>query len=636
MGDDSIDERDGLSRKKDKDGFMKRKSLEEDTTRTPSRTESLTPTMARTLERRDTRDSFVMNVQDEDGATDGTSKQTSIATSSGKPNRKVRPTRTSSTRSFTQAAQAMRSGKSPTKKLSGDDSEDGAGPSASLSSNHSRSGLEASGSATLAHLPVSTDNLLHHLHTDPRSSHITLSASASAGSKVPLATLNPALLAAGGDPSGGKAAARSRAPSTSSRPEKDADGQASLPASRSVSKKPSFDTRISERRSEEEKASRDQASRRSSPGPRLGLSRSTSSAVSVNQVDLTASPSAEHNASSDYSQSALAPDPLESASYFHPRARASSSSDARSNGSRGFRSTASTPMEDWPSHDIAHDSTGGTNEGHPPEASTDLVGGGLAGTPRRGSEAEPQYRRLPQDDHVEMSPRTSGADGISDPKFKRDVYDSEPDSGLVAVTVSDSTAVKLETLVPGEVADKINQTDDPKGKQAMLDQVGGTSSESRPPPSSAKRSSDEPRGGLGFSNLDLSAANLATPPSEERIPKPAYEGDHPEFEVEGDVCIDEFSNMLAEAMRGTAGRRASTDSSAGGSVTSSRRGAKLIGTAGSLVDGKYLLLLPRRVLTPVSQIHPLGSVSTRKGSVEPWPANTPAKRIRNLPLMVND
>lgn len=645
MGDDStIGERATTPReKREKDGFatlQNRKSLEEDTLETPSRTSSLTPTIARTLERRADREPFVVNVRDEDGGTtEIATSQVPIATPPiGKPNRKVRPTRRASAQSYTKAPQGIsRMDPSPSKRQSGEDSEDGGtGLSTSATSNHSRSSaLDASGSAPLAHLPVSTDNLLHHLHTDPRSSHITLSASAGAGAKVPPATLNPALLAAGGDPSGGKAGARSRALSASTRSDKangTSDGNASLPASRSVSKKPSLESRISERRAEEEKALRDYGLRRSSPGPRIGLSRSTSSTPTANQLDSsvsTPSPFADLSAASDSSHSAPR-EPYDPVNYFNHRARAASSSDTRSNGSRGFISTTSTPMEDWPSHDVAHDSMGGTNEGHTPsmDFSSDLVGGGLAGTPRRGSEAEPQNQRLPSDaDHVEVSPRTGSGSGGGFPRSPKstlgNVYDSEPDSGLVAVTVSDSTSVKLETLVPGDVADKIQQTDDVKGKQAMLDEVGGTSPASRPPASrSGKRSSDEPRGGLGFSNLDLSEANLASPPPEERTPRPAVDGDHPEFEAEGEVCMNEFSSMLAEAMRGTVGgteRRSSTDSSGGGSVTSSRRSAKLIGTAGSLDESGTFLLSPQEWYAKHQKLFSmqtcrLGLAQTPKGS----------------------
>ncbi|GHJ89349.1 hypothetical protein NliqN6_5751 [Naganishia liquefaciens] len=571
MGDDhTIGQGEGASRQEEEKepSAALLKPLGEDAVETPSRTSSLTPTLTRT-----SKEPLVVNVHDED-----TSQAQNPVSPVGKPNRKVRPTRRGSSQSYTQAPQRIsRAEQSPPKKP-GEELEDGTGLSTSATSNHSRSGggLDASCSATLAHLPVSTDNLLHHLHTDPRSSHITLSASASAGAKVPPASVNPALLAAGGDPTGGKAA-RNRALSVSSKLDKGKEtyeGRGSHPTSRSVSKKPSIESRISERRIEEETVAREFSSR-------IGLSRSTSSAVTGSP--LPAAPPVEHtDMANDLTRSSAA-DP---AHYFSYRARAASSSETRSNGSRGFLSTASTPMEDWPSHDDVHESIGTTNEGCMPSIDFrgDLVGGGLAGTPRRGSETEAHSHLFPESvDRVDISPRTgSGARFSDNTDANNAMFDLEPDSGLVAVTVSDSTSVKLETLVPGDVADKIEQTNDVDGKQALLDQVGGTSPGSRRP-ASVSRSSDEPRGARSFSNLDPSATDLTSPPPEDTPPRRTIRMDDlPEFEAEDNSCVNEFSTMLAEAMRGRA-RRNSADSSAGESVTSSRRSA-IIGSSGSLHD----------------------------------------------------
>lgn len=588
MGDDNtISEREGpLSAKKEKDTnatLHPPKPLGEDAVETPSRTSSLTPTMTRTVEKQAVKEPLVVNVHDEDTKTDP-SQMPNPVSPVGKPNRKVRPTRRGSSQSYTQAPQRIsRPDQSPSKK-SGEEGDTGAGLSTSAASSHSRSGgLEASSSATLAHLPVSTDNLLHHLHTDPRSSHITLSASAGAGAKVPLASVNPALLAAGGDPTGGKAA-RNRALSASSRVDKGkepADGNDSLPSSRSVSKKPSMESRISERRAEEERATRG-----SSSTPRIGLSRSTSSAITSSPLPAPASEVEYTSTSSDPAQ--RSGDAFDPANYFNHRARAASSSETRSNGSRGLMSTASTPMEDWPSHDGAHESMGATNEGYVPsmDFQGDLVGGGLAGTPRRGSETEGHDRLFPQNvDRVDISPRTGPGGGrFPDSNVNSGALDLEPDSGLVAVTVSDSTSVKLETLVPGDVADKIEQTDDVNGKQVLLDQAGDPRSGSRPPTS---KSSDGPRSGLGFSDIDLSSTDLTSPPPEDATPRSIRVDDQPENEVGGDACVHEFSIMLSEAMRGSV-RRPSTDSS-GGSVTSSRRSG-IIGASGSLDDGMSRLI----------------------------------------------
>lgn len=549
----------------------------EDAVETPSRTSSLTPTMTRTLDKRAVKEPLVVNVHDEDTKTD--SSQTPNAVSPvGKPNRKVRPTRRGSSQSYTQGPQKIsRPDQSPSKKL-GEEGEDGAGLSTSASSNHSRSGaLEASSSATLAHLPVSTDNLLHHLHTDPRSSHITLSATAGAGAKVPLSSVNPALLAAGGDPTGGKAA-RNRALSASSKLDKGkepAEGKGSLSSSRSVSKKPSMESGISERRAEEERTGR------GSPANRVSLSRSTSSAITSSPLPAPASASEHMSTSSD--PALPSGDAFDPANYFNHRARAASSSDTRSNGSRGFMSTASTPMEDWPSHDVAHEPMGATNEGYMSSMDFrgDLVGGGLAGTPRRGSETDGHDRLFPSHvDRVDISPRTGPGGGrFPDLDVNPGTLDLEPDSGLVAVTVSDSTSVKLETLVPGDVADKIEQTDDVDGKQVLLGQVGNPRSGTRPP---ASKSSDGPRSGLGFSDIYLSATDLTSPPPEDATPRPDRVDEQPDNEAGGDACVHEFSTILAEAMRGSA-RRSSTDSSAG-SVTSSKISA-IIGSSGSLDDG---------------------------------------------------
>lgn len=216
----------------------------------------------------------------------------------------------------------------------------------------------------------------------------------------------------------------------------------------------------------------------------------------------------------------------------------------------------------------------------------DLVVGGLAGTPRFDPDGESH-----------LSPSLPAANGAFSPRASRTSLDApnsassglvetpaEPESGLVAVTVSDSTAVKLETLVSGDVADKIDQTDDMTRKRAILDVMQEPIAFTASPSDATSRSSGPPAG-LGFINVDLAEASIPSPPppGSNRPALPAdVTGTNPDNDSTGEACIDEFSNLLSEAMMGS-GRRSSTASS---SSSSSRKkgGTTLIGTAGSLGD----------------------------------------------------
>lgn len=574
--------------KKERDGgpwlTTARNTLEHDGLDTPSRTASLTPTMARNLEKRAAKE---RSLGDQESATDKeTIPNAQQETGSAKPNRKVRPTRRGSTQSFGQTPHAMsvsqtgRTGPSPIKKASADSAGEGnAGLSTSVSSSHSKSGLD--GNNTLAHLPVSTDNLLLHLHTDPRSSHITLSASAGAGAKLPPpTTVNPALLRAGG---GG----RSRAASSSSPSKVDkgkakadamADGFASRSSSRSVSKQPSVD-----KISEAQKGYTEPELRQSPSTSRLSLNRSFSSAPLVSQGDERASsPSAISDAidsvgitpsEASATASSPGPDSTDPMGYFDHRPRAASSSMmSRGSNSHDPRSTTTTPGEDWPSHDTTHETVIG-DRGYTRQSSDfrqDLVAGALAGTPRFDADGESHLS--PSAVRVTL-PRT-------------DTDSTEPESGLVAVAVSDSTAVKLETLIPGDLADKIEETEDVTTKQAILEAMREPMYGDQPTSTSAPRAPAAATAGLGFVNVDLAEANIPSPTSHGASFNPGTGTDASETGLNndsaGEACIDEFSNLLAGAMTGT-GRRSSTASSTSSS-SRSRKGPTLIGTAGTLGD----------------------------------------------------
>lgn len=609
MVDTGIGEKEETDRgKKDTDGVsisaVPYNSLEEDGLDTPSRTASLTPTMARTFEKRAAREKYAVDCE---SITDRTAETATAsqpeATPSVKPNRKVRPTRRESTQSFTQAAHPLTgmqmgsTGQSPVKKASGDDAgEGGAGLSTSVSSN-SKSG----GTDTLAHLPVSTDNLLLHLHTDPRSSHITLSASAGAGAKIPPpAPVNPALLTAGGGgPSGNKSGSRNRASSSSSPSNVDkgkgkVQGATSLPPSRSVSKQPSI-----ERPREAQRGYMEPNVRQPSRDPRPNLPRSFSSRSPISRSPMDSfSPSATSESAdfvnatpSDYSGAASSPGPdaTDTMGYFDHRPRAASSSGTgRSSASQGLRSTVTTPMEDWPSHDAPQVNPArnrlSDGEVRSMDFSSDLVVGALAGTPRFDTDFD--LHQGPST-LAEVSPHT-GTDAFdsfdSSPSVAPDPF-AEPVSGLVPVTVSDSTAVKLETLVPGDVADKFDQTNDAGKKQAILGTVDGATTTLKegtlPTAAGTPQTPKAAPAGLGFAHLDLSAAAVPSP-SQSTATLPAVEsGNDFSSDTPPEACIDEFSTLLAGAMMGTGRRSSSTSSS---SSTKQKRGTTLIGTAGTLAD----------------------------------------------------
>lgn len=581
----------------------------EDGADTPSRTASLTPTMARALEKRAVKEQSLANQGSEpERETMPIPQQGS--TPSVKLNRKVRPTRRRSTQSFGQTSQGVtglpagRSGPSPAKKASGDDAGEGnAALSTSVSSSHSKAGMD--GNNTLAHLPVSTDNLLMHLHTDPRSSHITLSASASAGAKAPPpVSVNPALLTAGGGSlSSSKSGSRSRAASSSSPSKIDkgkgkadatGEGASSRSSSRSVSKRPSAD-----KFSDAQKGYREPDLRESSSTSRLNLNRSFSSRLPVSQPDGNAlSPSAISEGVSSVgitpseasaSASSPGPDTATPMGYFDHRPRAASSSmTSRDSNPHDPSSTTTTPGEDWPSHDITQeipiDGRVSQGERRSMDFRQDLVVGGLAGTPRFDTDGESR-----------LSPSLSAASRAISPRASRDATNSattglverpaEPDSGLVSFTVSDSTAVKMETLIPGDVADKIEQTNDVTTKQAILEAIQEPAAVTQPPSDATSPFSGIPPAGLGFFNVDLAAANMPSPPAPGTTspPLPAdASATGVDSESTGEACINEFSNLLSEAMM-QSGRRSSTASSTSSS-SKKKGGTTLIGTAGTLGD----------------------------------------------------
>jgi hypothetical protein len=569
-------------------------STEEETLPAPSRTASLTPTMIREFETRTEGENHARPATtDEETTYDSTVPQPSATSSvSVKQTRKIRPTRRGSTHSFSQTphsvtappnssnSTAARTGQSPMKKGQPGDSRKGnAGLSSSTSSTHGKMG--GADLPTLSHLPVSTDNLLLHLHTDPRSSHITLSSTAAGGAKeVPSAQVNPSLLIAGGSNSlGVKSQSRSRTLSASSKLDKGKER-----ASNAISPSTSLP------------ASRLSSRERPGSVPSKGSVQPNNNLRNIGQTsDIVASPLAMPESTNTRNP----PAPQEFAEAVAASAGNSSSRSTRySGGSEDgttstdmSRTTSShesslanaTSTEDWPSHVSPDFASAGQAYGHSGDSPSDLVSGGLAGTPRIGAGFRLQGHTSETTPHsLPLSPLTNTFAANDGPA-------QTPDSGLVPVTLSDSTAIKLETLVPGDTADKIEQTEDQEEKRAILQSVvantaeliGGVQEPSPLKRPQGKAPSSELASGLGFINVDLSAANTtSTPPEQDGTASASLST---VIEQTDSSCISEFSSMLNEAMRSTS-RRLSSTSSAGSIGSAERKGPTLIGAAGSLND----------------------------------------------------
>lgn len=461
----------------------------------------------------------------------------------------------------------------------GDSRKGNAGLSSSTSSTHGKMG--GADLPTLSHLPVSTDNLLLHLHTDPRSSHITLSSTAAGGAKeVPSAQVNPSLLIAGGSNSlGVKSQSRSRTLSASSKLDKGKER-----ASNAISPSTSLP------------ASRLSSRERPGSVPSKGSVQPNNNLRNIGQTsDIVASPLAMPESTNTRNP----PAPQEFAEAVAASAGNSSSRSTRySGGSEDgttstdmSRTTSShesslanaTSTEDWPSHVSPDFASAGQAYGHSGDSPSDLVSGGLAGTPRIGAGFRLQGHTSETTPHsLPLSPLTNTFAANDGPA-------QTPDSGLVPVTLSDSTAIKLETLVPGDTADKIEQTEDQEEKRAILQSVvantaeliGGVQEPSPLKRPQGKAPSSELASGLGFINVDLSAANTtSTPPEQDGTASASLSTVN---EQTDSSCISEFSSMLNEAMRSTS-RRLSSTSSAGSIGSAERKGPTLIGAAGSLND----------------------------------------------------
>ncbi|KAJ9101227.1 hypothetical protein QFC21_003446 [Naganishia friedmannii] len=563
-------------------------STEDETLSTPSRTASLTPTMLRESKKRAERENRARpTTTDEEGTKDATTAphSSTVPFPNDKQTRKIRPTRRGSTHSFAQtphpavgpsssssdSTAAARTAQSPMQRGQPGDSRRGhTGLASSTASIQNKMGGADLG--TLSHLPVSTDNLLLHLHTDPRSSHITLSATAVGGAKVlPSAQVNPSLLVAGGSISLG-AKSRSRTLSASSK------GKARNPGSPSTSLPGSW---LPSR----ERPGSAPAVASLRPG-NSRLDTGQSSAIVASPSELPGSDIRDRSAPQEFAKAvaSLGKPSTRSAKYFGgPYEGGSSSEMSRTTSSHEGSLANAASGEDWPSHVSPDPTPFGETFDLGKDSPSDLVSGGLAGTPRPGAGFRSQNDiNRPTSYSSPLCPDTHTF-------LANDVPVQTPDSGLVAVTLSDSTSVKLETLVPGDMADKIERTEDEGEKRAILQSMAATTAglinEPTDTPSLEKSGRNAPfsglASGLGFTNVDLSKANITSTP-----PEQAGTGSLEQQATNsptGSSCINEFSNMLNDAMRFT-DRRPSSASSGGSSGPEERKGPTLIGTAGSLND----------------------------------------------------
>ncbi|KAJ9118740.1 hypothetical protein QFC22_003961 [Naganishia vaughanmartiniae] len=579
LGDDTIAEEDGdlaasAAKASKPPALVRNPSIEEESLLAPPRTASLTPTMLREAQKRMAREEnhAIPATPDEETPHNPPAPQPSTA-SSTKQTRKIRPTRRGSAHSLHQTgpsssshSNTARTGPSPMKKGQyGDNRKGNGGLTSSTPSTQGKSGGAELGG--LSHLPVSTDNLLLHLHTDPRSSHITLSSTAAGGAKVlPSAQVNPSLLVAGGSHPTGKSRSRTLSASATKGKEK-AINSVSPSTSLPVSRLPSRE--------------------RDGSASSIGSTKPSNSRLDVALPStVVASPSemleSDHIAPKEFAEAVASPgkSSTRSTRYFGNSDEGTSSSEmSRATSSLEGSSANVTPTEDWPSHVSPASTPVSGTFSRSGDSLSDLIDGGLAGTPKDSAGFG-----LPGDTND-----TTSHSSPSSPRTNRFVASNPPlaggtipaplqtpDSGLVPVTLSDSTPVKLETLVPGDVADKIEKTENEAEKKAILQSLATTTagllSEVQQPQSASL--------GLGFTNVDLSSANTTSPPPER---DGTGSSEHPPANepIDDGSCINEFGNMLNDAMRSTK-RRPSSASSTGSVGSGERKGPTLIGTAGSL------------------------------------------------------